>query len=206
MNIIGFIAGVALAGGWVQRLRCHAICNEASSDYQLLRDRLEWYAIMKSCSAEKYTYLPKKDLNFNPTGMLLSARQHDILLGTLKKIETKSTAVAVISIFLATLIAGALDDPNDVSYLRILTLYLALSFLSVMLVVAVDGAGHLGQRHYRSLRFGGCIRGQGVGAPIMGRELQRALMHDLLKKEASFDAMIQIGGLAMLAIGLAFVL
>ena len=145
-----------------------------------VRDRLGHYANMKSACATIY-HPADRNPQFVPSAYLLDARQHDILLGALKKIETKTAAAAVVFVLGFDLLVGHLPEcaapvPNFIWGLVGGSMFAAL-------LAILDGAAHLGQRHFRTLNCDVAIR---------GRELQRSLIMDMIKKEARFQGLYWI--------------
>lgn len=200
------IASGVLAGGLVGCLtgaayiRCRQgeeVSAAKKDSYYLIRERLGHYAAMKSSCATIY-HPPAKSTHFVPTAYLLDERQHDILLGVLKKVEAKSAAVAVVAVLAFDLIAGTVSDVHN-PFSRFLIGEVA-GLLVAALVFSLDAASHLGQPDYRRM----LTRPKKPIAEIRGRELQRDLVHDALRKEAGLHAFFGLTVVSIALLGIFF--
>ncbi|CUH83513.1 hypothetical protein [Thalassovita mediterranea] len=151
-----------------------------------LKERVETYAALKKGKgtlSEDHTV---------DNSELLSAGGHEVLLGTLKKVETKSAALSTIIVFamgaFLTVVfsdSGAVAcssgsnscEPNGYDAYGLLTVVAALNLLAP-LYHAFVGIGHLDTFDSRV----GVDQGKALGA----KEMQLNLMSDLLKKERGY--------------------
>ena len=198
-------AGFIASGLFVTyRLRCAS--SRMSEIYPLFKERLAFYASMQfdpqdsksdhdpawSCIRSGFclsTHPHKPTLN------VLSCNQHRILLGILKKTEAKSATVATIVIFALAAIVTILTSEIRLDKAPASALYFTAGILALLLILSVDAAGHLGQRDYNRLT-------KKVSQSIRGRELQKQLVRDAIKKEEQYSASwwlmlsVALGGIA----------
>jgi hypothetical protein len=170
VSLIG-AAGIAL---WVIALGKTQKIRDPNTMGQL-KCRLSGYAVLKSADSQEC----------GPDAVHLPACQHEVLLGTLKKVETKNAAlIQAWALFLtATVGLAAVSlsnvDASESGYFRLVLLtlvFLALPFL----FAALRGMKQLDQYSFRRLRCGGSLEGQ---LPV---RMQDGLLQDLLVKEACF--------------------
>ena len=192
LTITAFVLGFAFALPYVLCSGWREVRRAKEDSFQALRERLSAYYLMQAPCATAY-HPPDNNIDFVPSGMLFSHEQHRILLGVMKKIEAKFTAIVVIVIFALPFLfeQTAQVRGNDVSELFI---YATAGILFANLISGAVGASHLGQPHYRKHienRFPPAIR---------GRELQRELVNDMLTKEAYFHSSLRSAIVALVFI------
>lgn len=135
-----------------------------------LRSRLEAYSILKVSETPKRVAKPESEM--------LEQGAHDVLLGTLKKIETKSAVLTTIIVFaLGIMINAAYSDGDSYDGYGLLAVALA-AHLVFPLYFSFVGIRQLDQRHFEPLRS--------QDEEKVAVLLQRALMGDLLQKERAF--------------------
>ena len=152
-------------------------------DYSLLKARLRHYAFM--LEGKKADVLPQ-------TGLILNGAQHKVLLGIIKKIETKNAVLSAINVFLVLALLRVLVD-FQVAQGGPWLFYASLSAATaaVFLIVArLDGISHLSQTQSSAI-----ILSNRTVAPV---EMQKALMANLLQKEAVFSmSLYVVAGIAV---------
>jgi hypothetical protein len=148
--------------------------------------RMEGYASLKPPSECKKC---STSTGVRPSGCaLLSPLEHEVLLGTLKKVEQKNGILLTILIFSLTLLLGPLLEsyPNDKTNVLpvvndganyILIVFVA-SFVAP-LFVAFAGIVQLDQWNFRLLSVKYCKQ-------TSAENLQDALISDLMRKERAF--------------------
>lgn len=161
--------------------------------YPLFKERLAFYASMQFDPATRSEpdYDPAwscvrsgfcvSNHPHRPTLNILSRNQHRILLGILKKTEAKSATIATLVIFALAAIVTILTSDTKLGIAPASALYFTAGILALLLISSVDAAGHLGQRDYNRLA-------KKTSQPIRGRELQKQLMRDAIKKEERYSA------------------
>lgn len=186
-----------IGSAYIKFLQGKEVSAAKKDCYYLFRERLGHYAAMKSSCATIY-HPPLKNTHFVPTAYLLDESQHDILLGVLKKVEAKSAAVAVVAVLAFDLIAGNVSNVGN-PFSRFLIGEVA-GLLIAALVFSLDAASHLGQPDYRRM----LTRREKPTAVVRGRELQRDLVHDALKKEAGLHAFFGLTVVIIALLGVFF--
>lgn len=201
---LSFLISVIFVLGWQV-----CVFQDRKRQLQLLKERLGFYAEMKPwpdkgeaktqdptwlcinkgfCVGAKY---------HSPTRYILSPQQHEVLLGILKKIELKSATTAAVFMFglaaIVTILVGATEFFGATKPL----LHIVAGILVVLIIGTIDAARHLGQRDYNKLE-------KRNDQPIRGRELQKELMCDVLKKEARYDASWWLAVAVILFLALAY--
>lgn len=117
------------------------------------------------------------NLNHKPASFVLTRRQHLILLGILKKAEAKAAALASLYVFGLIAVITILVTEKNICPNSTIHLHSVGGILFSLIILAADGAGHLGQRDYQKLS-------RSTHANTFGRELQKQLIKDALKKES----------------------
>ena len=140
--------------------------------WDLVQRRLSAYAEMKGEENNK-------KLLFD---LPLSPRQHGILLGALKKIEAKNAVLGAVVFFGTALAAGAFLNSEDGEFVEAQMLLFNLMFIIAILLIVgrIDGAAHLGQRHANAIAM------KTRSEQCLASNMQRALVQNLLEKEAGF--------------------
>lgn len=164
------------------------------------KERLTFYADMLDLRSDNGVSPaePLTNLNFNPRDFLLDAGQHAILLGILKKVETKASALATILVFaLAAVVTVRTASNEELSRFAVCVTNVMVGFLVPLLAFAIDSASHHGQKDYEKMVKAVC-------SPIRGRELQRALIMDAIRKEHRMDRAKYLIIASFFAAGVAF--
>ncbi|MBY6090749.1 hypothetical protein [Maritimibacter alkaliphilus] len=168
--------------------------NKNADYHTALKERLESLAKLKpavgqcACrkpaelSSQQGTKLPaQQGRACSSSDFLLSAGAHEVLLGTLKKVENKSSVLAALIVFAISVFGNiAFSTDHNASELfsqfgRSLALW-AVFLLIIPLLAAFRGLRHLETAH--SLRK--------PDSDSMEKHLQESLMSDLIVKEALF--------------------
>ena len=169
-------------------LRQNEVKLAEEDSYNQLRQRLSAYALMQWPCATEY-HPPKNNISFVPSAMLICESQHKILLGILKKAEAKSAVMVVAVIFAIPALENMIWDFVKCSIFASALVAFSAGIFTSLLIFGVLGAVHLGQPHFRKLS-------KEKRVSILGRELQRALMHDMLRKEVVLRHTIWLGSVA----------
>jgi hypothetical protein len=127
-----------------------------------------------------------------PSRPILSSASHKILLGVLKKIETKNAVTLAVIIFLLGGLLSIFSAVKETDGFLVLFYLFIVGFLAGPLLAGIDGAGHLGQPKYVRLanRCCECCR---------AKDLQKQLLKDLVAKEYAFQITRWIIAAAILA-------
>lgn len=197
---LSLFAGFFLSAGIVQgRIYCGK-CQAKKDKFRLLKERLDNYGLMQNLDPElNGDRTINSLLPISSTRPVLSSGSHKILLGVLKKIETKN-AVAMSVVFL--LLSGMWSLAGDVreygagfpyAYAAI------IGFLVGPLFAGLDGLGHIGQPHYTNLSKRSSNSDYRSGE-FRARQMQQRLMLDLVAKEYGFQAKIGVIAIAVLLV------
>lgn len=188
MNLLlVLLFGIGAATITLVRFYCakaKVVKEENSSKYARVRARLTAYERMKNCR-ESDTCSSVESSVSEANCCLLSPNQHDILLGILKKIEAKFTAFAVVIIFAFSITTNLMPEALGQNKLSMPPFAAAVGIMVAMIWASLEGANHLGQRHFVNLALK-----DDECSEI--RELQRSLIHDMLKKESMYDQYFQL--------------
>ena len=121
------------------------------------------------------------------------------MLGILKKAEAKSAVMVVVAVFAIPALNSVIWDIVRESLYSKLAILISAGIFCSLLIFGVLGAVHLGQAHFRKLLKENCDA-------IGGKELQRVLVHDMLRKESVLDQTLWLGFLAFAFVLIALVL
>lgn len=202
INASALIAGLLISAGWVVWCTIRGKCKLKEKRYlSLLKERLDFYSMLLNENPNPANDSEiTKYLEYAPVRPILGSGSHKILLGVLKKVETKNGVVLAVTILLLGGMISISTTVMNSSELLQATYLFIVGFLVGPLVSAIDGAGHLGQPRYISLVERSCSKSIRTAQKCRMRDMQKELLVDLVSKEYAFQVKVWTSGLSILMV------